>query len=184
MELAKESGTAGGGRLQCRFGNTRRGQEGGGHRNVAGNVGTGRHGKTLPSKGEEVVSGPEDVGDAPKGEGGEVLDGIHPGDGHPSLQERRRPGPSAQLGPLHGPGMSAERPPDGTQAKLGREEAVASEAAAGANTDGPTFRGSTERRTESATTRGKIKRLDLGVDVETHRRESLRTPGPAIQAVL
>ena len=28
------------------------------------------------------------------------------------------------------------------------------------------------------------KRLDLGVDVETYRRESLRTPGPAIRAGL
>ena len=115
-----------------------------------------------------MVSVPEDVGDAPKGEGGEVPDGLHPGDAQPSLQERRRPGPSAQLGPLHGPGLSAKRPPDGTQAILGREEAVAGEAAAGTNTDVPTFCGSKEIRTKSATARGETKRLDLGVDVETH----------------
>ena len=102
----------------------------------------------------------------------------------PSLQERRSLGPSAQLGPLHGPGLSAKRPPDGAQEILGREEAVAGEATAGTNTDGSTFRVSTESRTEGATVRGNTKRLDLRVNVETHRRESLRTPVPTIRAGL
>ena len=39
------------------------------------------------------------------------------------------------------------------------------EAITGTNTGGPTFCGSTESRTESATARGEKKRLDLGVDV-------------------
>ena len=128
--------------------------------------------------------GPEDVGDAPKVEGGEVPDGLHHGDGQPYLQERRSPGTSEELGPLHGPVLSDKLPPDGTQAILGREEEVASEATAGTNTDGPTVCGSMESRTESATARGETKRLDIGVDMETHQQESLRTPGPAIRAGL
>ena len=127
----------------------------------------------------------EDMGGAPKGKVCAVPDGLHPGDGPPSFQERRSPGPSAQLGPLHGPELSAERPPpDGAQEIPGRAETVAGEAAEGTNTDGSTFRGSTESRTEGATTQGKTTRLDLGVDVKTHQRESLRTPGPAIRSGL
>ena len=70
---------------------------------------------------------------------------------------------------IHGPGLSAECPPDGAQEIPGREETVAGEAAGRTNEDGPTFRGSTESRTEGATARGETKRLDLGVDMETHR---------------
>ena len=81
-------------------------------------------------------------------------------------------------------GCLPSAPPDGAQEILGREEAVAGEATAGTNTDRSTFRGSIESRTEGATARGETKRLDLGVDVETHRRESLRTPGPAIRSGL
>ena len=62
-------------------------------------------------KGEEVVLGSEDVGGDQKGKGGAVPDGLHHGDGPPSLQERHSLGPSAQLGPLHCPGLSTERPP-------------------------------------------------------------------------
>ena len=61
---------------------------------------------------------------------------------------------------------------------------MADEAAKGTNTDGSSFRGSIESRTEGATAQGETKRLDLGVDVETHQRESLHTPGPAIWAGL
>ena len=60
-----------------------------------------------------MVSVPEDVGDDQKGKGGAVPDGLHPGDGPPAPQECRRPGPSAQLGPLHGPGVYTKRTPDG-----------------------------------------------------------------------
>ena len=63
-----------------------------------------------------------------------------------------------------------------------REETVAGEAAGGTNADRPTFRRSTESRTEGATARGKTKRLDIRDDVETHRQESLCTPGPTIRA--
>ena len=59
---------------------------------------------------------------------------------------------------------------------------MAGEAAGGTNEDGPIFRGSTESRTKGATARGETKRLDLGDDVKTHRREILRTPGPTILA--
>ena len=69
----------------------------------------------------------------------------------PSFQESRSPGPLAQLGPLHGPGLPAGRPPDRAQEIPGREETVAGEAAEETNEDGPTFRGSTEIRTKGAT---------------------------------
>ena len=128
------------------------------------------------------MSGSEDVGDDSKRKGGAVLDVLHPGDGTPSFQECCRPGPSAQLGPLHGPGLPDERPPDGAQVIPGQEETVAGEAAGGTNADRPTFRDSTESRTKGATTRGETKRLDLGDDVETHQRESLRTLGTTIRA--
>ena len=95
-----------------------------------------------------------------------VLDGLHPGDGPPSFQERRSPGPLAQLGPIHGPGLPAELPPDGAQEIPGRKETVAGEATGGTNKDGLTFHGSTESRTEGATARGETKRLDLGDNVE------------------
>ena len=114
-EPTKGRGTAGGGRFQCVPGNPGGGQEGGRHRDKAGDGVTGGHGNTLPAAGEQVVSGLEDVGDTPKGKGDAVPDGLHPGDGPPSLQERRRPGSSAQLGPLHGPGLSAERPSNRAQ---------------------------------------------------------------------
>ena len=52
---------------------------------------------------------------------------------------------------------------------------MAGESVEGTNEDGSTFRSSTESRTEGAIARGKTKRLDLGVNVETHRQESLRT---------
>ena len=61
---------------------------------------------------------------------------------------------------------------------------MASEAAEGTNTDGSTFCVSTESRTKGATARGKTKRLDIGVVVETHQRESLRITGPVIRAGL
>ena len=67
-----------------------------------------------------------------------------------------------KLGPLHGPGLPAERPPDGAQEIHGREKTVAGEAAGETNADRPTFRGSTEIRTDGATARSETRRLDLG----------------------
>ena len=83
-----------------------------------------------------MVSRPADVGNAQEGEGVAVPDGLYPEDGPPSLQECHRPGPSAQLGPLHGPGLSAERTPDGDEAIPGRTEMVAGEATSKTNEDG------------------------------------------------
>ena len=60
-----------------------------------------------------MVSGPEYVGDDQKGKGGAVPDGLHPGDGPTAPQECRRPGPLAQLGLIHGPGMYTKCTPDG-----------------------------------------------------------------------
>ena len=180
-EPTQGSGAAGGGGLQLEPRDTGGGQESGRHRNDAGDGGTRGHGETLPAARDQLVSGSKDVGDASKSKGGAVPDGLHPGDGLPYFQERRSPGLSAQLGPLHGPGFPAERPPDGAQEIPGREETVAGEATGGTNKDGPTFCGSTESRTEGATARGETKRLDLGDNVETHRQESLRTTGPKIR---
>ena len=108
------------------------------------------------------------MGNAQEGKGGAVPDGSHPGDGPLSLQECHRLGPSAQLGPLHGPGLSAKRTPDGDEALPGRAETVAGEATSKTNEDGRTLRGSTESRTESETAGGETKRLDIGGDVEAH----------------
>ena len=83
-----------------------------------------------------MVSGPADVGNAQEGKVGAFLDGLHPGDRSPSLQECHRPGPSAQLGPLHCPGLSAKRTPDGDEAIPGRAETVAGEATGKTNEDG------------------------------------------------
>ena len=60
------------------------------------------------------------TGGALERKGGAVPDRLHPGDGPRSLWEFCRPGPSAQLGPLPGPGLPAERPPDGAQEIPGR----------------------------------------------------------------
>ena len=81
-------------------------------------------------------------------------------------------------------GCLPSAPPDGSKEIPGREEAVDGEAAEGTNTDGSTFRGSKESRTKGATAQGEKKRLDLGVNLETHRRESLRTTGTRIRAGL
>ena len=78
-------------------------------------------------------------------------------------------------------GCIPSAPPNGAQEIPGQEEMLAGEAARGSNKDGSTFCGSTESRTKGATARGETKRLDLGDDVQTHRRESLCTPGPAIR---
>ena len=48
-------------------------------------------------------------------------------------------------------------------------------------TYGRTLCGSTESRTEAETAGGETKILDLGGDVEAHRRESLHAPGPAVR---
>ena len=96
-------------------------------------------------------------------------------------QQCRRPGPSARLGPLYGPGLPAKRLTDGAQEISGKEETVAGEAAGETNTNRLTFRGPTDGCPKSATARGETKRLDLRGDVEARQRESLRTPGPTVR---
>ena len=99
----------------------------------------------------------------------------------PSLQECHRPGHPSQLGPLHGPGLPAERTPVGDEAIPGGAKAVAGEATDKTITDRRTLCGSTESRTEAETAAGETKRLDLGGDMEAHRRESLQAPGPTVR---
>ena len=84
--------------------------------------------------------------------------------------------------PLNGPGLPVERPSDGAQEIPGREETVAGQAVGETNAGRPTLSGPTEGRPNGATTRGETKRLNLREDVETHQRESLRTPVPTVWA--
>ena len=58
---------------------------------------------------------------------------------------------------------------------------VAGEATDKTITAGRTLCGSTESRTKARTAGSETKRLDLGGNVEAHRRESLHTPGPAVR---
>ena len=127
------------------------------------------------------MQGPADVGHAEEGTGGAVPDGLHPRDGPPSLQECLRPGPPAQLGPVHGTWLLPERTPVGDKAIPGGTKAVASEATDRTITAGHTLCGSTESRTKAKTAGSEMKRLDLGGNVEAHRRESLHAPGPAVR---
>ena len=135
-EEATERGTDGGGQLQRRHRSTGGGLEGGGHCDGASNGRAGGHGAALLAARETMVSGPADVADDKEGTGGALIDGLHPGEGPPSLQEYHRPGPSAQLGPLHGPGLSDKCTPVGDETLPGRAEAVAGEAAGKTNEDG------------------------------------------------
>ena len=57
-----------------------------------------------------------------------VLDGNVPEETAVFPQDVIRPGPPAQLGPLHGPGLFAESTPVRDEAIPGRMEAVAGEA--------------------------------------------------------
>ena len=66
---------------------------------------------TLPPTPVIMVEGREDVEHDLGGEGGEVPNGLHSGDILPSLLECVRPGPQAELRPLHGYGMPPQRPP-------------------------------------------------------------------------
>ena len=115
-----------------------------------------------------MVQGPADVGHAEEGTGGAVPDGLHPRDGPPSLQECLRPGPPAQLIPLHGPWLPDERTPTGDKALPGGTKAVAGEATNKTITAGRTLCGSTESRTKAKTVGGEMKRLDLFGNVEAH----------------
>ena len=99
-------------------------------------------------------------------------------DGPPSLRECLRPGPSAQLRPLHGSGLPANRLPDKTQEIPQRKEAVAAKAADETNTDEQNFCRPTEGRPEIATASDETERVDIEGDVEACQRESLRAPGP------
>ena len=140
--------------------------ERGGHCDHNRDGGTGGHGSALPPAEMLVVSGQADVGNATEGKGGAVLDRLYPGDGPPSLRECLHTGPSAQLGPLHGPGLPAKHLPDVTQEILRGKEAVAAEAADKTNMGGQSIHGPTEGQPKSATASGETERVDIGGDVE------------------
>ena len=123
-----------------------------------------------------------DMGHSTEGKEGAVLDRLYPENGPPSLQECIRSVPSAQLGPLHGPGMPAKRLPDGTQEIPRGAKAVAAEAADETNTGGRSICSPMEGHPESATLSGETERVDIGGDVKTCQRESLRMPGPGERA--
>ena len=69
-----------------------------------------------------------------------------------------------------------------TQRYLGGTEAMADEATGGTLADKHAICGSTESRTKTNTAGSETKRLDLGGNVATHRRESLHAPGPAVRS--
>ena len=152
--------------------------ERGGHRDNVYDIRTGGHGSALPPATAPLVSGQADVGHATEGKGGAVPDRLYPGDGPPSFRECLRPGPSAQLGPLHCPGLPTKRLPDRTQEMPWGMEEVAAEAANKTDRDGQNFCSPTEGRPEIATAGGETECVDIGGDVEACRRESLGTPRP------
>ena len=82
-------------------------------------------------------------------------------------------------GPCNGPSCAGV--PDGDKAIPGGTKAVAGEATDRTITARHTLCGSTESRTKAKTAGTKTKRLDLGGNVEAHRRESLHAPGPAVR---
>ena len=55
----------------------------------------------------------DNMDDGETGEGGEVLDGLYSGVQLPDLSECGRPGPAAQLRPLHGHEVSTRCLPEG-----------------------------------------------------------------------
>ena len=61
-----------------------------------------------------LVLGWEEVEHGTAGEGGEVPDGLYPGDGTLSLQECVRPGTDSQLRSLHDLGLNPHHHPKGT----------------------------------------------------------------------
>ena len=163
------SGASGGGRPQHKFCGTGGRPERGGHRGHFRDRGTGGHSTALPTATVPLVSGQEDVGHAMEGKVGAVPDRLYHGDRTPSLQECLRPGPSAQLGPLHVPGLPDKRFHDGAQEIHRGAEEVAAEAANKTNTGVRSIRGPTEGRPKSEGARSETERVDIGGDVESCR---------------
>ena len=78
-------------------------------------------------------------------------------------------------------GCLPSAPLSATKRYLGGTKAMAGEATDKTLADRHAICGSTESRTETNTAGSKTKRLDLGGNVATHRRESLHAPGPAVR---
>ena len=180
-EEATGRGSDGGGRFQRRHRGTRGRSAGREHRDGHCDGGLGRHGATFRAAGDTVLQGQTDVGHAEERTDGALPDRLHYGDGQPYVQECRCPGPPAQLGPLYGPWLLVECTPVGDKAVPGGTQAVAGEATDRTITARHTLCGSTEIRPKAKTAGSKTKRLDLGGNVEAHRREILHAPGPAVQ---
>ena len=115
-----------------------------------------------------MVPGREDVEHDMGGEGGEIPNGLYSGDGSPYLLECFRPGPQAQLRPIHGSGMPPQHPPpEGTcQIPWGAQVAPPP------TTDRPdkggqNICGPTKGRPEAPGMRCEEKRVDIGGHVET-----------------
>ena len=60
-----------------------------------------------------MVQEQDNMGNGAAMEGGEVLDGLHYGVRLPVFPEGGRPGPRAQIRPLHGHGVPVRRLPKG-----------------------------------------------------------------------
>ena len=71
--------------------------------------------------------------------------------------------------------------PGGDAAVSGGTKAMAGAATGGTIAERHTICGSTESRIKTIAAGSETKRLDLGGNVATHRRESLQAPGPAVR---
>ena len=105
--------TVGGGGLQCQSGGAGGRPEGREYRGGYGNRGTGRYVNALPPAPALMVPGQEDVEHYPGGEGGAVPDGLHSGDGSPSLWKCLCPGSQAYLILLNSSGLPTQCSPEG-----------------------------------------------------------------------
>ena len=123
-----------------------------------------------------MVLGREDMEHDPGGEGGEVPDGLNSGDGSPSLWVFLRPGPQAYLRLLYGSGLPPQRTSERSRQVPRGAQAAPPLPTERPNEGGRNIRGPTEGRLEGT---GKVReeeRVNLGSNVETRRRESLRAP--------
>ena len=118
----------------------------------------------------------EDMEHDPGGEGGEVPDGLHHGDGSPSLLKCVCTGPQAQRIPLYGPGLPPQRLPEGALQVPRGSQSPPPQTTNHPNKGGQNLHGPTEGRPESEGMGREEKRVDLGGHVENRRRESLCAP--------
>ena len=115
----------------------------------------------------ELIS--ENVGSGETGEGDEVPDRQYSGLRLSDISERGRTGPTTQLQPLHGYGVSAQRLPEGSPILPWAQDTPPSFSAwtSDDDTGKQYFRGFWVRRTKAGQTGRASQLVDLRVNVET-----------------